>query len=237
MATVSQVQAMTGPTILVSPAEPACLRAIGASHSLPESYGVDFLAAIPGGRLAGIQRKEFPGDLLSSIDDGRLALDLIKMQSLDYRILLLEGRGQWTSEGGLLDSHKRFTRGRLMSLTLSCQLEHGCAVVTVEDQDQTIVAVPEIFRWLARAPHDSLRTRPKCPNPFLGGGSKLWQSWLMQAFPRCGPAIADRVVDHFGMAPLGWICSRGDLTQVPGVGKKLADAWLTCLPAIGGQHG
>lgn len=219
--------------ILVSPAEPAYLRTLGPSHPLPESYGVDFLASLPSGKLAGIQRKEFPCDLLASLTDGRLALDLMKMQDLDVRILLLEGRGHWTTEGHLLTDFKTdFTRKRLQSLILSCQFEHGTAVIQTEDQDHTAKSIPQVFAWLKSTPHNSLRTRPKAPNPFLSGGSSLWQEWLMQSFHKCGPGHAARIVEHFGRAPLAWTCSRGELIQVPGVGKTLADQWLACLPPV-----
>lgn len=210
--------------ILVSPTEPAWLREIGRSSSVPERYGCDVLI-LPD--KAGIQRKTL-ADLVASLHDGRLAKEAQQMSRLDRAVLLLEGRGRWSTDGEWIDGYTqtRFTRASLVGLMLSLQLQ-GIWVVWSESATDTVRVVEEIERWLAKPRHSSLSSRPK--NGRWGRRSnKAWAVHFFQGFTGIGPATAEAIVDHLGV-PLRWTVGVEELLSVPGIGKVRAQEMVAAL--------
>ena len=89
---------MTKFPIIVSSTEPKWLTDLGESSTFPEEFGADILLEGPKGYL-GIQRKLYPQDLIQSVDDGRIAEQLLLLSQLPYATILFEGEASWTTEG------------------------------------------------------------------------------------------------------------------------------------------
>src|SRR5512139_620381 len=87
--------------MMIAPTEPAALRALGTVKLTPERFGVDIMWGSTVTGLCGIQRKEI-SDFFASMTDGRLAKERAQMQGLDLRVLVIEGRPMWTTEGVLV---------------------------------------------------------------------------------------------------------------------------------------
>ena len=105
----------------VAGSEPSILRDLaGSVTNEPEQFGVDFMWRTDhDNALWGVQRKEI-SDLIASIPDGRLGMELQQGQRLDYPVLLIEGRPQWTSDGRLVKTFGQdFTRQQYQSLLMS----------------------------------------------------------------------------------------------------------------------
>ena len=83
--------------MLASPTEPKQLRDLGTTSSIPENHGADFLIVAQKRRI-GVQRKQFPGDLLASLNDGRLYNQIPHLSELDHALLIVEGHGRWTDD-------------------------------------------------------------------------------------------------------------------------------------------
>src|SRR5690606_14823963 len=146
-------------TVLVSPAEPPAFHDLGPLSSIPESWGADFLIPHPPD-LIGVQRKQFPGDFLSSLGDGRLSTSLIGLTHLSGRILVLEGYGAWTPDGWLVGydhgQGRRFHRDSLHGLLLSAQFQLGVSTYITADIAETKSLLAAIAAWTAKPSHDSL---------------------------------------------------------------------------------
>ena len=212
----------TDPRILVSPAEPAILRAPFLTSSFPEHVGADFLCSTHHG-LAGIQRKEFPGDFLSSLRDGRLQREIPQMSnSLTHRLLLLEGRGKWTTSGALVDKHHNYTMAQHQGILLSLQFEHGISYLQIDSQAETLPTILRFFSWAQKPHHGSLSTRPgPGSSPGYMAGEKAWRLHFLQGLPGVGVELADRILSHFGRVPFG-PPKESELVAVDGIGKTKA---------------
>lgn len=208
--------------MLISPSEPFPLKAIGKVSALPERYGCDVLVVAKGKRT-GVQRKKFPDDLLSSLADGRLYTQLPKMAELDRTILVIEGFGQWTSDGELVDM-RTFRKSQLDGLILSIAFEFGVQVHRVRDITETVSFLEHLEVWANKSKHQSLLNRPGPKKDSWGNlGVREFGAHFLQSFPGVGPELAMRIYDHFGRVPVRWdLDGPEDLMAVRGVGKGKA---------------
>lgn len=225
--------------MLVSPTEPARLRKLGTVSPLPENYGADFLVVAHGQRT-GIQRKQFPADFTASLADGRLTEQLHQMQTLDRRLLIVEGYGIWTEDGALVDTYRRFTRQQFYSTVWSAAFQFDIEVFQVRDINETIQVLQSIETWANKPKHVSLLRRPGPKRASWGTVSnKDYSIHLLQSFPGVGVELAKRIVDRFGKAPIRWEIDVDELTKVAGIGKKKAERILGVLngPATSEKSG
>lgn len=221
-----------GPLMLVAPTEPTRLKALGRSSSTPEKHGVDIMFATPQG-LFGVQRKEIL-DFLNSVRDGRLAREYPLMQTLTTKVLLIEGRQRWSTEGYLLNVEDRsrqvWTRDQFRSYMLSVQAR-GIWVVETDDLTDTISWVQNFERWASKSSHTSLLTRPKPQAAWGKPDNHDWLLFLAQSFQQIGVVQAERLINHFGgTLPISWTCTRDELGKTPGIGKTRLDALWNALP-------
>lgn len=217
--------------MLISPSEPARLKALGEVSGASERYGCDILIT-SGNQLTGIQRKKFPEDFMASLGDGRLVTQLQKMGPLDRKLLVLEGYGQWTMDGELVGM-ARFTKHQMFGLVFSLAFEFGLQVVRVKDIAETIDLLEELEMWAGKEKHLSLLSRPG-PKKDGWGREQGDARWLhiLQGFPGIGPGTAGNIIDHFGGIPLKWtVESAKDLEAVPGIGKVIAQRLWEALNA------
>lgn len=215
--------------ILVSPAEPAALRAIGRTSPLPESRGADFLLPAHGSVLA-LQRKTFPDDLLSSLEDGRLEREMSQLKRSPIRALLLEGRPMWTGDGLLL-ARRRYTREQVWGIVLSIMFEFGTPIVWTASLDETAGLVAAAEAWFQKGAHRSLYRRPTAAQTTDWGKAtdRDWARHFIQGFPGVGSVLAEAIFDRFSRVPLAWDVSFQDLASVDGIGPKRSRALWTAL--------
>lgn len=218
-------------TFLVSPAEPQALRDMGTSAPVAEDYGADVL--IPGnGFFLGVQRKVFPGDFLSSLYDGRLSTSLVKLSKCEVRVLILEGRQNWTTSGFLVSDYQQFSRTQLRNLLMSAHFELGVHTIATDSLMDTQDVLRDLVRWAAKDRHDSLFSRPGGKDPH----KRVWSNrdkglFMLQGIEGVGPELAGRIYDHFGRLPLKWDCDIEELRAIPDFGGGRANmVWQ----AVGG---
>ena len=207
--------------MLVAPTEPAeLIEALGATRSpIPEQYGVDVLVGTRVG-LAGWQRKEV-GDLLASIEDGRLARELGLMSGLGYRSLVVEGRPEWTSDGYLLLGYRTGWRKAALRGFLRTVQAAGVIVEWTDDLRDTATAIREAWRWLGKKGHTSLLSRPGPSFDLTVSRQEAVALHILQGFPQLGPARAKALYNAYGL-PLRWTVTPDELARVPGIGKQTA---------------
>lgn len=217
--------------LLISPAEPVAIRAIGKVSQLPERNGVDFMFPAQG-KWVGVQRKELH-DLISSIADGRLQRELGQMGKLDIAMLIIEGPIKWTLDGALMLSGygQPFTRKQLYGLMWSVRRK-GVWVERTESMDETIEVVEMLEAWATKAKHSSLDRRPG-PTSVWGKPDHIdYARHLVMGLPGVGPELAARIVERFGGVPFGWRITEDELREVQGVGKVKAKAIYGALGRV-----
>ena len=208
--------------MLISPSEPQRLRDLGSTSSQPEKHGADFLILGKTYRI-GVQRKQFPGDLLASLADGRLYSQLPYLAELEQAMVLVEGYGKWTEDGELISNQfHKFTLPQMYGLFSTIMFEFGIPVYQVKNIAATESYLIALETWASKTKHSSLKTRPGPTGDSWGTSDRHFAMHILQGFPGVGPELAGRMIDHFGTLPLSWDVSLDELLEVPGVGQKKA---------------
>jgi ERCC4-type nuclease len=226
--------------ILVSPTERAnvlrSLRdaakadAIDVERSAaPEKRGVDFLWRA-NGQWWGVQRKELH-DLLASLDDGRLSMELAQMRAaVTMPHLVVEGRIVPQNDGYLMTNgwgqpvNMSILRQRLLTIGYE-----GVHISYTRDVSDTARLLIDAYLWSHKAHHTTAQTRPKPTNDWGRLTNRDYQVHVLQGFPHVGPRTAAAIVDHFGRCPIVLDATYDELLQVPGVGPKIAKSLVTAM--------
>lgn len=210
--------------LLVSPAEPPALRALGVSHTLPEERGADYVLPAAG-QLLCVQRKTVD-DFLASLADGRLERELAVLRR-QFSALLIEGRPEWSSTG-LLIHRRKFTVDQWWGALFSIAWEFEIQVLQTAHMAETAGLLRALEHWFAKGVHNSLRKRPNA-SALTGWGrasDRDWSRHLLQSFPGVGVTLADAIYDAFHRAPLAWSCSKAELGAIDGIGPmRLHKLW------------
>lgn len=208
--------------MLIAPTEPEELKALGMVTLAPERKGVDVLWGSQANGLIGVQRKVFPDDFVTSKSDGRLAKEYAQMQALNIRVLLLEGRGMWTSEGVLMHEYgEPWTRSKLRRYLYSVRAR-GVWVEHSDNLKDTISFLADLHAWAEKPHHRSTEQRPGVKRDGWGRASdRDFLIHFLQGLPDVGPELAGRIVDTIGN-PFTLAASEADLLSVQGIGKAKA---------------
>lgn len=218
--------------MIISPTEPAKLRALGAVSMYPENYGADILVPVAGGGWVGVQRKE-RADFISSLGDGRLGEQVAKLRALPHSHLIIEGDLNWTIDGTLMGSGRygrEITRDFFDGVVWSVQ-DSGTWVTYTSSLDHTIATLAHLEKWWAKTKHTGLMTRGPVVATWGTPDSRDYQVHLLTGIPNVGPELAGRILDRFDGLPFRW---RDDVTvstlcEVKGVGVKKAEKILGVL--------
>lgn len=212
-------------TMFIAPTEPAAFKHLGASTTLPEEYGVDFLWQSNLG-LVGVQRKQFPSDFLASVHDGRLNREYSMMKELALPVLMLEGAAHWTTSGNLIRDRNAKRNGWTKTQHrnyLHAVQSRGIQVACTDSIQDSIGYLADLQSWTEKQDHHSLDTRP---GPTGSGWARVtnvdYQYHLIQGLPGVGPKLARAILGTIGM-PFGLRVGIEELTTVPGVGKVMAE--------------
>jgi ERCC4-type nuclease len=212
--------------LYVSPSERAHAH-LGISSSLPEQYGVDFLWASELGTV-GVQRKQFPGDFLASVHDGRLNREYAMMKELDLAVLLLEGQQYWTSEGNLVrdrnDSRYQWSLTQHRNYLASVQMR-GVQVHSSNSHTDTEQFLLDMQLWTNKRDHSGLSSRPAARGRWGDINNHDYYEYLLQSLPGVGPKQAAAIRGSLGVI-LKPVVSAEELMTVPGIGKGRAEAIL-----------
>lgn len=208
--------------MFVSPTEPKQIKELGIVSSLPEQYGVDIIWDSQMGKV-GVQRKVFPGDFLASVHDGRLRREYGQMGGLDLAVLLLEGKGQWTTDGKLIQnrgqSNGRYQWGRNQHRNYLTSVQLRGIVVHHSDSIQdTLSFIEELQVWSDKGDHDSLSRRGAPTGVWGIKTNRDWQEYFVQGIPNTGPKKARALLDNVGF-PFEIKVSDEEMLSVPGIGK------------------
>ncbi len=220
--------------ILVAPSEPKPILQLitdlgheAIISTQPETRGADYLMSGQLGFVA-VQRKEV-GDLLASIEDGRLQQQISLLRYEPVPILMLEGWPEFTTGGQHLD-RPRWNLTGFRNILRSIGRE-GIQIERTDDLADTAAALAELEHYWQRPVHTSLLTRPKRIRTDSFGRKQADDraAWVLQGFPNIGPELARRIVAKFEGLPLSWTCSLEEWCEVEGIGKTTAVALLEFL--------
>lgn len=209
--------------MLISPTEPKILRDLGKVDMLPERYGSDFLYATKAG-LVGVQRKEV-GDLISSVQSGRLQEQLAKMKQLSRGVVLIEGETRWTNEN-LLVGNSYWTLSQHLGVTWSIQLDNFW-IASTSSLTHTANWLTLFGKWLRLNKTVGLARRQKV-KAWGNRDSRDWAVGVLSQIDGISLELAGRVYDKLGL-PIQWTVTEDELMTVEGIGLVRAEKMIKCL--------
>ena len=214
-------------TVLVAPTERDLPNMLDSSivSSIPEEYGADILSFVrekKGTTLTvAIQRKEVPADFNASITDGRIGKEAVLLRRADIRILFLEGRMSFDSNGCLMVGQFpcRITREGVDNLLLSLQVTHGIAIENTDNTQHTADRIRSIIKWCSEGTHVSLlrRAGPEQKEYWLRQSA---MSYFIQGIPGVGYIQAQNIAKVATTPRKVAALSEDDLKDIPLIGKK-----------------
>lgn len=226
------------PAFFISPTEPPSLRAIGTVSSVVEKKGCDVYIVLPDLRI-GIQRKTWV-DLVISLDDGRLANSIPKMD-MAVRVCILEGKILFARSGRMLvrsRNHQwkelRHTRESLAGVMFSLRYNSGIDVIRTETLTETVMMVQRLGKYLAKSKHKGIsgdRSHSTSLRSPWGGLDPAQRKWAQQINFLQALGIGQKTAENLltycgGKIPLNWRISKEDLVAVPLIGDSTADRLL-----------
>jgi ERCC4-type nuclease len=220
--------------MMVSPTEPALLRAAGTTNLMPESYGADILIRPHknfGLGWIGVQRKEV-ADLMASIMDGRLNQQIAQLNQCLLGFVVIEGKMRWTLDGEAVSAWgTTVTRDAIDSLIFSI-MSRGVHVAYTDDLRGTVEWCQKLEAWAKKPEHKSLDGRPGPVGDAWGRvTNRAWARHLLLGFQGIGVKTADAIIDHFGRVPLDWGVTEAEMKMVKGLGVKRVRMMFDALKA------
>ena len=205
--------------MLISPTEPNLIKHLGETSLKPEKHGVDAWW-IAQRKPCGIQRKEIR-DLFASVQDGRLQKELLQMNQLHHKMLIVENWPTFTDNGTVLEN-PQWTRTRLRGLLWSIR-QHNIWVERTDHIGDTAKTIQDFHEWSKKTKHISTITRPG-PNKDEWGNitSASWGKWFLQSIDGIGPGLADRIWEQYGL-PFKLTVTENDLCLIDGISTKTAN--------------
>lgn len=212
-----------------------------------EKKGCDVYIVLPKIRI-GIQRKTW-SDLVMSLDDGRLAGSIPKMD-MAVKICIIEGKVAFDREGHMVVRSRRTPRNRegfvtlrhtresLAGVALSLRYVHGLDVFYTDSEYDTAALVVHVGHYFGKDEHRGIVGRRTY---IRGGGESPWgvvTSEERQLTQRVnflmGIGVGEKtarglLARYNGRIPLKWALTREELLSVPLIGEATADRLLKIL--------
>ena len=162
---------------------------------------------IDGGMI--VERKTYV-DFATSLLDGRLFPQAAALARSPHRpVVLLEG----PKPSQMPDVHPHALKGAIVSLAVMWRLP----VIYARDPQESLRILRFLARQLARTEPAILQRYDRKPKRLAS--RKLY---VLQGLPGVGPALANRLLLHFGSVEDVVTAAEGKLVQVRGIGPKKA---------------
>lgn len=182
----------------------------------------DFLIFTSRGPVAR-ERKHFPGDLLASVRDGRLAKECAAMREVsEFPGVILEGKPRYRATGelfykGSTDYPSGWTRVGIRNLCRSIFYVESCYVEWTDSIADTVASLKETAKYFEEE-HHSIRIRPKAQ-----GGDFLMPTYeerlrhFYQGLPGISFKLGQRLVEAYP-TPMHFFVNLENL-EVKGIGR------------------
>lgn len=209
-------------SIVVTTNEPRRIREL-FKDKVEVPMGFDFLIYTNRGPIP-IERKT-PGDLVSSVSDGRLKGELSAMRNVSsIYIVLIHGKFKYTKYGELaMRGHgRKWTKRGVKNLLRTIQLVEGAFIEYAESDKELVDIIYNLQEYFDKTHHLSLKIRAGLSTNWLVPVRAEKVRHFYQGLPKIS-AIRARELEKVFPNPMGlYEASVGDLAKVSGFGPNLA---------------
>ena len=181
--------------------------------------------------IAGIERKKVPGDLLASVDDGRLRDEINAMrEECQICIVLLHGIIKYRQDGTVYIGqkyHSRWNRKGIRNLKRTLEYVEECYVEYAQDNRELVEIVYEIQDYLDKGNHLSMKGRPGIQARWLVPNKAdrtiyFYQGISTSKRSRLGAIGARKLYDKFPNPMELYGATVPDIAEISGFGNTTA---------------
>jgi len=179
------------------------------------------------GGTIGLERKKVPGDLLSSVTDGRLAREILAMrEECQYMFILLHGKVRYRYDGTVNTGRRRWgrtwTKKGLRNLYRTLQVVEGCYLEYPENNRELVDAVNELQVYFDTTDHFSLKGRPSMKTDWVVPTRTERVRYFYDGLPSVGIIEAKRLTTRFPDPLDLYQATVEQIMEVRGFGKPSA---------------
>lgn len=214
-------------TIVITSNEPGTIKRLFQDKvELPMGYDFRIYTEIG---VVGLERKT-PGDLLASIEDGRLSNEILAMRAeCDYQVILIHGQFRYNKDGNVIfDRRKsRWTRKAIRNFMRTLEWVEGCYIEHAENDHDLVDVIQDLQIYLDKPRHSSIHSRPSIKSDWVKPTHKEKFVYWMQGLPKIGPVRAKILAEVFPTPMSLFEASASDISKVKGFsaisGQEIVD--------------
>ena len=213
-------------TVIVTTNEPKKIREL-FDDRVEVPMGFDFKLYTDAGTV-GIERKKVPGDLLSSVTDGRLGREILAMrEECQFIVILLHGTITYRTDGTVKIGGNRYrgrewTRKGMRNLLRTLQYVEGCYLEYARNNQELVEVVTDLQEYFDKSHHNSLHTRPGIHTDWLVPTGQERVRYWMQGLPGISVVRAKLLCDRFSTPLALFEASIDEICEIRGMGKNTA---------------
>ena len=209
---------------LISPVEPKSVKNLLPDLiECPQGWDMTLLTNV--GKI-GIERKRIPGDLLSSVNDGRLNREILAMRGeCNVSVVLLHGIIRY-NQNGTVKLGKRtsyhWTKKGLENLFRTIQYVEGCYLEHAKNSTELVQVVQDLQSYFNKKEHNSLKSRPRIQTNWLVPSRDERVVYFYSGLPGLGMTGARKLYERFSNPMSLYGASIEEIMEVPRIGKSVA---------------
>jgi len=213
-------------SVLVTTNEPEKVRNLFVDRiECPMKF--DFMLYTEAGKI-GIERKKVPGDLLSSVGDGRLTREISAMrEECLVQIILLHGKLSYRSDGTVNTGREKYGRAwtekGVRHLFWTIQFVEGCYIEVARNDQELVDTINELQRYFDTTKHLSLKGRPGIHKDWIVPTKEERLRYFYDGLPGIGVVSAKALCKVFTRPLDLYQATPGDIMKVPGFGKTTSN--------------
>lgn len=219
---------------LIVPNEPRAIRNL-LSDLVECPQGWDITLFTNSGKV-GIERKKVPGDLLSSVDDGRLNREILALrEECTVSIILLHG-AIYYNKNDTVRLGKRtsyyWTRKGVTNLLRTIQYVEGCYLEQARNNFELVQVMHNLQEYFDRKEHLSIRGRSPIRSDWIKPIYTEKVRYWMDGLPGVGARGAMLLTERFSTPMSLFQASIEEIMEVPGIGRALATGIYSFLRGV-----
>ena len=211
-------------TVVITSNEPKSIRKLFTDR-IEMSMEFDFKLYTKSG-IVGIERKKVPGDLISSIEDGRLGKQILAMrEECSIKIVLLHGVMTYNKNGVLRQGKRtssRWTAKGMRNLRRTLEFVEGCYIEYARNNIELVNVINEIQIYLDTPQHNSMHIRQGIRRDWIIPTNQERVMYWFQGLPKVGTTTAKKLYDKFPTPLSLFQASIEEICEVPKIGKHSA---------------
>ena len=211
-------------SILITTNEPRRIRELFEDR-VETPLGFDMMLYTEAGKV-GIERKKVPGDLISSIEDGRLGREILAMrEECQIKIILFHGIMRYNENGTLKLGKRtsyRWTDKGIRNLRRTLEFVEGCYIEYARNNEELVKVVNEIQAYLDEDSHLSTKGRSPIRTDWIKPTREERIRYFYDGLPGVAVVGATKLAQKFPNPMDLYQASPEQIAEIPRFGKNTA---------------